>query len=485
MRVSSKATTLKKNVTKLKQRKRSVSNKNKKLSSTQKRSVSNVNAALSRTREVISNKYRKLRLEMNKRERKNIAKLAPLTESLKKIISKREEIKLNNRNQIPEMNMEIEPAEDIEIDELELDLPEPNFPPPKLPPRPKIGAFAYPLIPSLPNRRRKALSPLPQRSPPPAYISSPPSPNAGERFNNHEMKQFFDNIIQNGKSTKKESMKRMVRSNSNESLKDIFDTDFRGTDKKIRKREMLPMDSIEQEYNSDDGAYGFEADIEPLDKSVSPVQNQQQRIHQLDEPTETNDEKMIVSPDDYDEFGEYQFPGVKRSKLQLSHESIDKSLRRIKSREILKDLRKIEKQLIRDTKSDKIDKIDNIDWYNAEKSFEKYKNYLIAISPKDFDPDENFVGSAEKRLHLTRLASRINSSFKTVKRRKGVIKSGRGIENDFIPYNPNIVYEYYDDPNELCDRLRLLVSSKGAGNTNHSQEINSIVEELRERRIVH
>lgn len=59
---------------------------------------------------------------------------------------------------------------------------------------------------------------------------------------------------------------------------------------------------------------------------------------------------------------------------------------------------------------------------------------------------------------------------------------GKGIESDFIPYraNTNIVYEYFDDPNELCDRLRLLVSSKAAGNSNHTQEINSIVSELRE-----
>lgn len=64
------------------------------------------------------------------------------------------------------------------------------------------------------------------------------------------------------------------------------------------------------------------------------------------------------------------------------------------------------------------------------------------------------------------------------------MRRGEGLEHSFIPYNQNIVYEYYDDPNELCDRLRLLISSKGAGNTNHDQEINSIVEELRERGVV-
>lgn len=69
--------------------------------------------------------------------------------------------------------------------------------------------------------------------------------------------------------------------------------------------------------------------------------------------------------------------------------------------------------------------------------------------------------------------------------RKRVKSGGRGdkaLDFNFIPYNANdrIVYEYFDDPNEICDRLRLLISSRMGGNTNHAQEINSIVEELRE-----
>lgn len=69
-------------------------------------------------------------------------------------------------------------------------------------------------------------------------------------------------------------------------------------------------------------------------------------------------------------------------------------------------------------------------------------------------------------------------------------KKGSGVKKtldfDFIPYNKNdrIIYEYFDDPNELCNRLRLLVSSRMAGNTNHTQEINSIVEELRELKCI-
>ena len=44
---------------------------------------------------------------------------------------------------------------------------------------------------------------------------------------------------------------------------------------------------------------------------------------------------------------------------------------------------------------------------------------------------------------------------------------------------------YWDDPNELVDRLRLLHASQAAGHNNHQNEINSIVEELREANIIH
>ena len=41
-------------------------------------------------------------------------------------------------------------------------------------------------------------------------------------------------------------------------------------------------------------------------------------------------------------------------------------------------------------------------------------------------------------------------------------------------------YVYWDDPNELVDRLRLLMASRAASHMGHDDEIASIVEELRE-----
>lgn len=43
---------------------------------------------------------------------------------------------------------------------------------------------------------------------------------------------------------------------------------------------------------------------------------------------------------------------------------------------------------------------------------------------------------------------------------------------------------YWDDPNELVDRLRLLASSASAGHTGHNNEIISIIEELREANLI-
>lgn len=48
----------------------------------------------------------------------------------------------------------------------------------------------------------------------------------------------------------------------------------------------------------------------------------------------------------------------------------------------------------------------------------------------------------------------------------------------------NVDYVYWDDPNELIERLKLLIASQDAGNTGLNNEIISIVEELRESGII-
>lgn len=54
----------------------------------------------------------------------------------------------------------------------------------------------------------------------------------------------------------------------------------------------------------------------------------------------------------------------------------------------------------------------------------------------------------------------------------------------FKTYKKNTDLVYWDDPNELIDRLKILIASKNAGNTNHDNEIISIIEELQEAGII-
>lgn len=48
----------------------------------------------------------------------------------------------------------------------------------------------------------------------------------------------------------------------------------------------------------------------------------------------------------------------------------------------------------------------------------------------------------------------------------------------------NVDYVYWDDPNELVERLKLLLASRDAGNTGLENEIISIIEELRENNTI-
>lgn len=61
---------------------------------------------------------------------------------------------------------------------------------------------------------------------------------------------------------------------------------------------------------------------------------------------------------------------------------------------------------------------------------------------------------------------------------------GHGLPNSLIVDDKPLQYVYWDDINELVDRLRLLTASKQAGNTSHNNEIVSILEELREAGVI-
>ena len=72
---------------------------------------------------------------------------------------------------------------------------------------------------------------------------------------------------------------------------------------------------------------------------------------------------------------------------------------------------------------------------------------------------------------------------KSSKLRDFVEISGKGLPPYMVTSNAPIDYVHWDDPNELVDPLTLLMVERQAGNPYHVNEIQSIIEELREAQI--
>lgn len=92
--------------------------------------------------------------------------------------------------------------------------------------------------------------------------------------------------------------------------------------------------------------------------------------------------------------------------------------------------------------------------------------------------------NAHKKNYEPGNSIRANNSYKYSNIIKGLFKTGTGLPSYFKTDKDSTSYAYWDDPNELVNRLRLLISSKSAGHTGHENEIISIIEELREAKIV-
>jgi hypothetical protein len=87
--------------------------------------------------------------------------------------------------------------------------------------------------------------------------------------------------------------------------------------------------------------------------------------------------------------------------------------------------------------------------------------------------------SAEKSKASIKTKAPSSSSSSSPAKSKG----GKGLRTLEVT-NKNIEYVPWNNPNKLVDRLRLLISSQLAGNTSHSNEINLIINELREAKII-
>lgn len=101
-----------------------------------------------------------------------------------------------------------------------------------------------------------------------------------------------------------------------------------------------------------------------------------------------------------------------------------------------------------------------------------YKHILLDTNAhrRNYDPNNQINGNRGYKYKKI-----INKLFTTT------THVGKGLMEVNLN-KPN--YIYWDNPNEIVDRLRLLIASQHAGNNNHSNEIISIVEELREANII-
>lgn len=111
-----------------------------------------------------------------------------------------------------------------------------------------------------------------------------------------------------------------------------------------------------------------------------------------------------------------------------------------------------------------------------------YKEILEKTSAHKVDYDEN-----------ENLQTQNSNKFKNVIKKLFVdeagsseseqIASGSGMWKNLLR-GGKIDYKYWDDPNELIERLRLLIASTEAGNTAHNNEIQEIIQELREKKYI-
>ncbi|RYA54629.1 hypothetical protein, partial [Enterobacter cloacae complex sp. 4DZ3-28B] len=106
-----------------------------------------------------------------------------------------------------------------------------------------------------------------------------------------------------------------------------------------------------------------------------------------------------------------------------------------------------------------------------------YKSILTLTNAhrKDWNQEKPIRYNASRKYR-----NYIKEMFKDVPK-----KGGNLPEYMIVEQNHKIDYVHWDAPNELVDRLRLLIASQAAGNSSLSNEILSIIEELREANIIY
>lgn len=117
----------------------------------------------------------------------------------------------------------------------------------------------------------------------------------------------------------------------------------------------------------------------------------------------------------------------------------------------------------------------------TEKDKITYKDILLFTSAHKRNYEVNGQIKGDKGIKYKNIIKPL--FFPGTRISEGVYKVGGNLSNLKKQYR-NLDFAYWDDPNELIERLKLLVASKDAGNNNHDNEIISIIEELQEAGII-
>lgn len=116
----------------------------------------------------------------------------------------------------------------------------------------------------------------------------------------------------------------------------------------------------------------------------------------------------------------------------------------------------------------------------TESDMQYYKMMLIATNAhrRDFDSNKPIKSNkGQKYLQVIKPLFKQSSTIQSSQ------SKGKGVSLNKM-WKKNVDFVYWNDPNELVDRLKLLIASRDAGNTGLDNEIISIIEELRESKLI-
>lgn len=110
------------------------------------------------------------------------------------------------------------------------------------------------------------------------------------------------------------------------------------------------------------------------------------------------------------------------------------------------------------------------------------QSLLLTRKPDPGTYTDNDLTTYKDILQQTNAHERKSRRHKYEKIIKPLFKAGSGLQSTRYKVNNLSLpeYTYWDDPNELVTRLQLLIGSTEAGHNGHSNEIISIIEELKE-----